>query len=483
MKFCMYEIMNLKRCIILRVLAFFLILLALFIYGGEVFAQTPTMDCEATVASWKLSHPNLNCRCVSGKPVCDQQSTGSGGGSYGGSFEQQMMQGIIQGLFQGLFSEDREAAAREQERQRQLQLQREKEEREREIARQKELEQLKRNLKGFSSDRLALKTDPVQPGGTPFFGQDVTPRGIQTLLDPENDPVIVDLRNANNYISENIEREKSLKVQSLKHDDPKGDGEPISKGLPEDYCKKLQTKLDGYINQREKFQKTINLTQSELNVWMEKNNEALRNAAIDGAELLLGNLINKIKLRNQTASNIKERLKPYENKLRAKGVDVDDYKKRLDKRIFNYEHLTKDVKKFQNAVANDAYIRDVFQASAEKIAETNADYSAVLNDPVVKECLNDSGYPIVDAAQSLAGEALDLAFETRILNKLLVFDNKLPYVKYAQFAVDQAYNATDWVLSFKRICDLHNVSGKETEAAYAIQHKINETRNLMRDCK
>jgi hypothetical protein len=481
MRISICEIMNLRRCTLLSIWFFPLILLPLLIYGGEVFAQTPTMDCEGTIASWKLSHPNLRCRCVNGRPVCDQQATGSRGG-YGGSFEQQMMQGIIQSLFQGLFSEDRQAAARERERQRQLQLQREKEKREREIARQRELEQLMGNLKGLGSDTLALKTDPVQPGGTPFFGQDVTPRGIQTLLDPQNDPVIVDLRNANNYISENIEREKSLKVQSLKYDDPKGNGEPISKGLPEAYCKKLQIKLDGYINEREKFQKTINLTQSELNVWMEKNNEALRNAAIDGAELILGQWIENIKLRNQTASNIRERLKPYEKRLRAKGVDVDNYKKILDKRIFTYEHLTKDVEDFQSAMEYDAYIRDVFQASAEKIAETNAGFSAMLNDPSVKACLNDSGYPIVDAGQALAGEI----FEKKILTKLtkfVKFNDRIPYVKYAQFAVDQAYNATDWILSFKRICDINNVSGKETEAAYAIQRKINETRDLMKDCK
>jgi hypothetical protein len=59
--------MNLKkRCITLTVLTFFLILPFLFIHGGEVFTQTPTMDCDATVRAWKLSH-NLGCRCVNGQ--------------------------------------------------------------------------------------------------------------------------------------------------------------------------------------------------------------------------------------------------------------------------------------------------------------------------------------------------------------------------------------------------------------------------------
>ena len=97
MKAYIFEIMNLKkRCITLTILPFFLILPFLFIHGGEVFAQTPTMDCDATVRAWKLSH-NLNCRCVNGQPVCDQQSSASGVELpfiFGGSSEQQMMQGI-----------------------------------------------------------------------------------------------------------------------------------------------------------------------------------------------------------------------------------------------------------------------------------------------------------------------------------------------------------------------------------------------------
>lgn len=66
------------------------------------------------------------------------------------------MQQMMQGLIQGLFSEGNETAARDREKQEQLRLQREKEAREREIARQKEWEQLRGELIGVNSDKLAL---------------------------------------------------------------------------------------------------------------------------------------------------------------------------------------------------------------------------------------------------------------------------------------------------------------------------------------
>ena len=152
MKAYIFEIMNLKRYINLTILTFFLILLILFIHGGEVFAQTPSMDCEGTISSWKLSHPNLNCSCVNGRPTCGQQSSGSGGGGVGLS-QQMAAQIVIQGIMQGLFSVDE---AREQEREIEQRMQTIKDERERAIARQKEWEDVSRELMGINSNEDEL---------------------------------------------------------------------------------------------------------------------------------------------------------------------------------------------------------------------------------------------------------------------------------------------------------------------------------------
>jgi hypothetical protein len=62
------------------------------------------------------------------------------------------------------------------------------------------------------------------------------------------------------------------------------------------------------------------------------------------------------------------------------------------------------------------------------------------------------------------------------------FTKTMPIVAWCQFAVDQTYNATDWILSYKNICNLNNVTGKETEAAQYLQNKIFETQSMLKEC-
>ena len=168
MNVCIFEIMNLKKYIPFTILTFFLILLILFIHGGKVFAQTPSMDCEGTIRAWKLSHPQLNCNCINGRPTCDQQSSSSGGGSVGVS-QQMAAQIVLQGIMQGLFSVDK---AREQEREIEQRMQMIKDERERAIARQKEWEKLRGELIGYKPSEPKLiggnsnKPEPTKTGAT-----------------------------------------------------------------------------------------------------------------------------------------------------------------------------------------------------------------------------------------------------------------------------------------------------------------------------
>ena len=149
MKAYIVEVIDLRKCIVPTILTFFLILLILFINSGEAFAQA--MDCEGTISSWKLSHPNLNCSCINGQPKCDSSSSGGGGGV--GLSQQMAAQIVIQGIMQGLFSVD---DAREQERKIEQEMQRIKNEKEREIARKKAWESVEKELMRISSAKPAL---------------------------------------------------------------------------------------------------------------------------------------------------------------------------------------------------------------------------------------------------------------------------------------------------------------------------------------
>ena len=146
------EVTNLRKCIVPTILTFFLILLILFINSGELFAQS--MDCKGTIQSYKLTHPNLNCRCVNGQPKCVSGSGGSRGGM--GLSKQMAAQFAINLIMQGLFSED---DAREQERKIEQEMQRIKDEKEREIARKKAWESVANELMRISSSHSTIMRD------------------------------------------------------------------------------------------------------------------------------------------------------------------------------------------------------------------------------------------------------------------------------------------------------------------------------------
>ena len=318
---------------------------------------------------------------------------------------------------------------------------------------------------------------PELKDGTDFFGIPVSSPDFQTLVDTDNDPNIVDLTNANNYIKENIAKEEISKTESPK----KEDAVQPKKELPEGYCRNLQLKLSGFTETRTKFQKTINLTQGELNKWKQQNNDALWNAAKSGASLITDIFLKHLDLRKNSAVDIKKYLTslPLGN---TSGV-TDNYIKILDQ-VINYRYnLPKTAENIKKAAEYAFLLRDATQLMAEEIAKSDQEVTAMLHDDKFKVLLN-TGNPGVDAGQFVFGKVADVFLEGPLLKDKLVsaFSKTMPIVAWCQFAVDQTYNATDWILSYKRICDLNSVSGKETEAAQYIQSKIFETQNLMKEC-
>lgn len=333
-------------------------------------------------------------------------------------------------------------------------------------------------------DGLSTKSDATQiDTATNFFGTPMQPVEIQTLINPDKDSVIMDINNADKLMKENKILD-SAKVANLKNDTIQKNKINSTAKKSQD-CDVLQNRLNNYFVQRDKFHKTIVSTQSDLEEWKRKNNDALWNAASSGVEFIFdqkfGNLLNDVQKKGADAKNIEQRLIPYMDQLRKKEVDVDNYLKTLHARIFNSDFLAKDVAEFRNATEYDAFFRDAVQAGITKVSDTDTSYAKILKDPSIKMLLND-GNPLVDVGQFIASNGFDKLLETQFLKNLIKFDDKIPYVKYAQLAVDQTYHALDWYLSYKQIKQLHEVSGKETEAVMSLQMNIDKTMAQLRNC-
>lgn len=473
----------------------------------SAFAQSPVCAyCNRTVSQINTSGHASNCPYY----VAPKKSSYSGIKPVASNSLSVMVAGtLMQGILSGIFSSDQQQQKQKQiaAEQQQLKLAIEKEKQKKikdsidralhlklmasykslQGAQQLDFKKMDGDMEGLSSnarnqfDGLTTITDTNKVlNGTNFFGTQLAQGEIQTLIDPDKDSVILDINNADKYIRENKITD-SAKVASLKNDTSKINKENKS-AIKSTDCEALQKRLDNYFDQRNKFHKTIISTQADLNEWKQKNNDAMWNAAISGFEFAFGKFLNTIELRGSQAENIKNRLLPYEDALRKKGVNVDDYMKTLNARIFNANYLAKDVSEFKDAAEYDAFFRDAVQIGMAKIAESDTLYDKILKDSTVKQVLNDGGYPQVDAEQFLAGKALEKFLKGGFLRNLSKFNNKIPYVTYAQFAVDQAYNALDWYLSYKRITQLHEVSGNELKAAMSLQMNIDKTVDELKRC-
>lgn len=309
---------------------------------------------------------------------------------------------------------------------------------------------------------------------TNFFGTNLSDPEINTLINSENDPMIVDLKNAETYIVGNLKTETTTEA---KKDEPEKKPETLS---PE--CLKIKTKLDGFIKNRENFQKTINLTQTELSAWEEQNNKAFWNAVTDGIGSTSGLFIDYIKETRSSAGMLKKNIEIIQDKLIKDKVfsaaEISKYKSILDARMLTYD-VSESASDFKDAIEYYDAIVNAMRATLLELTKTNSDYAAMYEDPRFIESF--SAFPKVELSQFLSSKALQTFLVDPLVKKGLI--KKLPYIGIAQLAVSEIYNATDWITSYYTTCKLHDADGKATEAAKYLQQKIIETQDQLDNCK
>jgi hypothetical protein len=152
------------------------------------------------------------------------------------------------------------------------------------------------------SDDSAV-TDVVPTGNaTPFFGDTMPIEDIQLLANPENDPRVVDLRNAKSYVVENL-KEHGAPDNKTEASNEGDNGAPI---IDKPDCVKLSNKLKGYVNQRDRFQKSIELAQSQVDTWQAANRNAMLNVALDGINYFTGELLEAMNRRGKAAARLEQ---------------------------------------------------------------------------------------------------------------------------------------------------------------------------------
>ena len=467
----------------------------------------PALDCEGSAKAYALQ--GIPCTCVNGQIVCDKPSGGHKAKKHGitsGDINAMVVGTIFQGLLTSMFapptsSNNAQEALAAQQKAAALAAQQAAElQRAQEAAFQAEHNKMMQSFKQLDGSQgvafksltdasLAFKTldddpeslaadarepfdtaaEPRPP--TPFFGDTMPLKDIQLLVNPENDPRIVDLKNATTYVAKNLKNEGDGSAPTTKPRNGKADGKPITKA-PD--CAKLNQKLQGFLTQRGKFSNTINLAQEQLTTWETANRNALLNAAKDGIEYFTGQLLEGVANRGKAADRLQRIYEKNAAQMAQEGVDIAAIQAKIQ-RLKMLSSAGKISELTSNIMDWQTFIKDGMSGLMSQLTSSNQEVHALLDDPKLQKYFETES-PELKALLDIS----KIAASNKVFGKWVA--KKVPLIAGVELAINQSYNGLDWFLSFKRLTEANKINGKVLASAKALQQHIDDTSWALRDC-
>lgn len=507
-----------RRCLHPERVTFFLII-CLSVYslllvqsaraGSIPEVSSPKSECAGTLDAWRSSgDPRANnCRCVNNQLVCGPStSVGSASGS-NSNFDQQIKMQVVGTIFQSLltslFSDDegnQKAALAAKAAALAAAQQAAEQQREQARAAQAAYEKMMQSFKqlddsqgmafqtlpddsmGFktldgnaetleanarkpfdtASAKTASKTVTVG-GATPFFGDTMPKKDIRFLLNPENDPNVVDLRNAVSYVARNIKNGT---------DPEHAKGGPILRGPS---CKQLTKRLAAYINQRKQFQKTIDLAQSQLNIWEKANRDALLSAAKDGLNYLTGELFEAFQMRSKAADRLQRILAKNAKQMARDGLNVAAIEAKINRlRLLSSTGRLTDLA--HNMTDWQDFIKNGLSSLMAQLTSSNQEIREMLEDPRMQRYFGQET-PALNALLDIT----KIAASYKVLGKWVA--EKMPVVGGIELATNLIYDGTAYFISFHRLSKADKINGRVMDTARYIQQNIDDTSLALRSCQ
>lgn len=302
---------------------------------------------------------------------------------------------------------------------------------------------------------------PITGAPTGFFGDTMPMAQVKFLVEPANDPRVVDLRKAKKFV-----------VDSIKQPLDRGDqGQPAWTGPNKAECHAMQVKINGFIQQQNKFHQTILLANDQVEVWEEANRQALINAAKEGLEFYAGQFMQTLARRGELAEKMTLRLEQRRAQMLADGVDVAAIEAKIA-RLRATAKLGKPAGVVSDANDWQVFLKDGVSAALNQMTSSNRE---IFDDPVIRRYLNTDAPEV----QTLA-DISQLAASAGVFGRWVA--RKMPHVALASFATNQIYNGADWLNAYYRLAEAHQINGKVADAAKSLQRKIDDTRIALKQC-
>ncbi|MDP2088680.1 MAG: hypothetical protein Q8J84_04695 [Flavobacteriaceae bacterium] len=326
--------------------------------------------------------------------------------------------------------------------------------------------------KQFEDPNLSPISDSTKIGnGTPFFGDTMPIVDIQTLVDIENNPNVVDLRDSKKYIDEKIKNDSIQVVTLLRKNEIDGNGKPI---LQKPDCEKLGYKLKSYVNQRNQFQKTINLSQNELEIWETANRNALINAAKDGLEYFTGQLFEGLKNRGNAADRLQQIYSKNARQMAKEGINISEIQAKID-RLRSISSTGQIADLANNMNDWTTFIKDGMSSLLINLTNSNNEINEIFENPQMQKYFQ-TEKPELNALLDIS----KIAASNEVFGKWVA--KKVPIIAVIEISIKQSYNALDWILSYNRIIKAQKINGGVLDTAKFIQKNIDDTYLALSEC-
>ncbi|MGE5296496.1 MAG: hypothetical protein ACM3VT_16880 [Solirubrobacterales bacterium] len=314
--------------------------------------------------------------------------------------------------------------------------------------------------------------ETIVGGGTAFFGDTLPITTTQFLVRPENDPNVVDLRNAKTYVVENLKKDSNdLEAAVKPYDDDDGNGQPIVR--PPD-CVKSAKRLKELIQQRKKFQQTIDLADAQLTTWQGANRNALLNAAKDGLDWYAGCLLERFAKRAEAAERLQRIYEKNAAQMAREGLNIAEIQAKI-KRLKALSAAGRLSELASNVSDWQTFIKDGASALVAQLTASNQEVEGMLEDPRMQKYF-EAETPELKALLDIS----KIAASNKVFGKWVA--RKVPIIAGVELAINESYNALDWYLSYKRVAEANGINGRVLDAARYLQQDIDDTYLELQGC-
>ena len=232
-------------------------------------------------------------------------------------------------------------------------------------------------------------------------------------------------------------------------------------------CATLATQLESDKEAIRRQQRTSEMGVAEIDAWRKANEEALKEAALDGAKYFLSRTATALEKRESSARTYEGWMTRYAKQMKDKHVPFEVLQEKIESAVHGYVNAKLDVAAgtvlTRGLDADEIFENFRTQAGlvARDAAEADAAMKAALSDPTFQKFVRSDA-----TGWDLLRSTLDVASSATGLERIS------PQYALASLVVDGSYDATKWTLSRDRIMQQYNMSDTVLKAVASLQRQI-----------